>query len=310
MHCAPQAAYELLKKFYTLLTEREVHDDLQPIQEQYRQDAQDPEYAKATIAKKMKERELARIPDEKVQQDMAKTVITSHNEMLRTDRIVNPDRYKNTNFGRTRLTAQDSQQQSRARGFAASQTGGRSEAEVHHHFQTSGGAADVKQVQVKTANKHIRGLRQAKKDGKGGFAANDDDNDEISLDYVLGDIIGTTLANKMGKNDPEYKNFKESFDQVTTYFIERYTYIQDELVHDIFTELNKRAEDIVGVVSKNMMDFCDLAEFFTSALHKTNPQVTSAGSADADAAEEENIFKLIVDTFSKLGIQILNEDPQ
>jgi len=105
MHCAPQAAYELLKKFYTLLTEREVHDELQPIQEQYRQDAQDPEYAKATIAKKMKERELARIPDEKVQQDMAKTVITSHNEMLRTDRIINPERYKQTTFGRTRLQA-------------------------------------------------------------------------------------------------------------------------------------------------------------------------------------------------------------
>lgn len=78
---------------------------------------------------------------------------------------------------------------------------------------------------MKTANKQIRGLRTGKKDGKGGFAANDDDNDEISLDYVLGDIIGSTLANKMGKNDPEYKNFKESFDQVTTYFIERYTYI-------------------------------------------------------------------------------------
>ena len=106
MHCAPDAAYELLKKFYTLLTDREVHDDLQPIQEQYRQDAQDPEYAKATIAKRMKARELARIPDEKVQQDTAKTVITKHNEMLRTDRIVNPDRYKQTNtFGRTRLQA-------------------------------------------------------------------------------------------------------------------------------------------------------------------------------------------------------------
>jgi len=59
-----------------------------------------------------------------------------------------------------------------------------------------------------------------------------------------------------------------------------------------------------------MMDFCDLAEFFTSALHKTNPQVTSAGSADTDAAEEENIFKLIVETFTKLGNLILNEDPQ
>ena len=41
----------------------------------------------------MKERELARIPDEKVQQDMAKTIITSHNEMLRTDRMVNPERF-------------------------------------------------------------------------------------------------------------------------------------------------------------------------------------------------------------------------
>ena len=67
MHCAPNASYELLKKFYTLLTGREILDDLQPIQEQYRQDAQDPEYAKPTIAKKMKERELVRIPDEKVQ---------------------------------------------------------------------------------------------------------------------------------------------------------------------------------------------------------------------------------------------------
>jgi hypothetical protein len=72
------------------------------------------------------------------------------------------------------------------------------------------------------------------------------------------------------------------------------------LVHDIFTELNNRAAEIVGVVSKNMMDFCDLAEFFTSSLHKTNPQVTSAGSGD-DGAEEENIFKLIVETFTGIG---------
>lgn len=126
-------------------------------------------------------------------------------------------------------------------------------------------------MQVKTANKQIRGLRQSKKDGKGGFAANDDDNDEITLDYVLGDIIGSTLANKMGKNDPEYKNFKESFDQVSNYFIDRFTYISDELVHDVFTEINDRAGELVTVVSKNMMDFCDLAEFFTGALSKTNP---------------------------------------
>lgn len=125
-------------------------------------------------------------------------------------------------------------------------------------------SGDVKQVQVKTANKQIRGLR-----GKGNMADNED-NDEITFDYVLADIIGSTLANKMGKNDPEYKNFKESFDHVNVYFIERFNFISDELIHDIFTEINDRAKDIVSVVSKNMMSFCDLAEFFISSLAKTN----------------------------------------
>jgi hypothetical protein len=66
---------------------------LQPIQEQYIRDLQDPDYARATIAKKMKERELARIPDEKIKQDLAKTIITTHNEQLRYERLTNPERF-------------------------------------------------------------------------------------------------------------------------------------------------------------------------------------------------------------------------
>ena len=93
MHAAPNAAYALLKKLYSVLTGRDIHDQLQPIQEQYIKDAQDPEYAKPTIAKKMKERELVRIPDEREQRDMAKTIITAHNEMLRNDRMTNPERF-------------------------------------------------------------------------------------------------------------------------------------------------------------------------------------------------------------------------
>ena len=54
------------RKDYRAETDREIKDDLLPIQEQYLRDAQDPEYAKPTIAKKMKEKELVRIPDEKV----------------------------------------------------------------------------------------------------------------------------------------------------------------------------------------------------------------------------------------------------
>ena len=80
---------------------------------------------------------------------------------------------------------------------------------------------------------------------------------------MLADIIGSTLANKMGKNDPEYKNFKESFDHVTQYFLDRYNYISDELIFDIFSEILSKSSDIVNVISRNMMDFCELTEFFT-----------------------------------------------
>lgn len=57
------------------------------------------------------------------------------------------------------------------------------------------------------------------------------------------------------------------------------------------------------------MDFCDLSDFFTEVLKNTNPMVTATGSADADNSEEKNIFKLIIEVFTKLGNLILNEDP-
>lgn len=57
-----------------------------------------PDYAKATIALKMKDSELVRIQDEKRQTDKAKNIITNHNDMLRTDRM-NPMRYTKTKKG-------------------------------------------------------------------------------------------------------------------------------------------------------------------------------------------------------------------
>lgn len=161
---------------------------------------------------------------------------------------------------------------------------------------------------MKTANKQIRSLRQGKKDGKG-MGMTDEDNDEITFDNVLSDLIGTTLANKMGKNDPEYKNFKENFDNVTKYFSDRFTFIADELILDIFTEINDRAGDFVAVISKNMIDFCEMSEFFIHALKNTNPLVTSNGSGDGEDVEERSIFRAIIDTYTKIGNLVLNEDP-
>lgn len=48
MHCAPNAAYHLLKKFYSMLTGREINDAIEPIQQQLLKDEDEtvPEYAR------------------------------------------------------------------------------------------------------------------------------------------------------------------------------------------------------------------------------------------------------------------------
>jgi hypothetical protein len=83
----------------------------------------------------MKERELIRIADEKVQQDLAKTIITAHNETLRTDRVVNV----NERFTITRpklYDADSNYNQSKILtgpnrfGYAPAMTGGKSEIEL------------------------------------------------------------------------------------------------------------------------------------------------------------------------------------
>ena len=80
------------------------------------------------------------------------------------------------------------------------------------------------------------------------------------------DILETNLNNKMTKSDPEYKNFRENIETLTTYFIERFKFIADELIYDIFFEINERQEEVVNVLSRNMLDFCDLIRFFSGAL--------------------------------------------
>ena len=85
----------------------------------------------------MKERELVRIHDEKVQQDLAKTIITAHNETLRGDRLMNPDRFDIT---RNRIQDETLYKPSFNRGYAPAMTGGKSEADI----QNTGGPNDVK----------------------------------------------------------------------------------------------------------------------------------------------------------------------
>jgi len=125
----------------------------------------------------------------------------------------------------------------------------------------------VKPVNVKTANKSIRVMKQEanqKRDNQnklpGGIQ--DEDSDELILENIFVDIVGQNLANKMSKSDPEYKNFKESYDKVLPYFNERFKFIADELIYDIFSEIQERQDELVNVLTRNMMDICDLLRFF------------------------------------------------
>lgn len=92
MHMAPGAAYNLLKKVYAILTGKEIEDTAQNYGDL------EPFYAKPTISKKVKDHELQRIDDQKTMTDMAKTMITDHNEMLRTERL-DPNRFTKTRKG-------------------------------------------------------------------------------------------------------------------------------------------------------------------------------------------------------------------
>ena len=86
----------------------------------------------------------------------------------------------------------------------------------------------------------------------------------------------------MSKSDPEYKNFKENYDKIIQYFIDRFNFIADDLIFDIFQEMNDRQEEIVNVLSRNMLDFCDLIRFFAKSFKQINPMITFGGSEEGD----------------------------
>jgi hypothetical protein len=115
----------------------------------------------------------------------------------------------------------------------------------------------------------------------------------------------------MSKSDPEYKNFKEAYDRVVPYFTDRLQHIADELVYDMFLEMNDRQQEFVTVLSRNMLDLCDLVRFFAKCFKKVNPVSTISGG-DAEKGGHQggkNIFNLMVETLSQIGNKLLNSDP-
>ena len=139
----------------------------------------------------------------------------------------------------------------------------------------------------------------------------DDDSDEQALESMLTDIISRTITHKLNKQDPEFKVFKEHPERGVGYFNERFNYIPDELVVDIFVSMQEHVSEIVGVLSKGMEDLPDLLSFFGSAFRNVNAMVSSKGSGEiAKSNSEVNLLTLMVETLCMIANRLLNADPQ
>lgn len=226
-----------------------------------------PDFAKPTISKKVKNHELSRIADEKTKTDKAKMMITDHNDFLRTERL-DPNRYtkKKNGFGdakHTQMASAKALSQMKKKKQRTPMKINEGEEEYNEHEE------DVKHVQVKTANKSIRVMKQEaaiKRDPTQLAVADLDDSDDMKLDTVLSDILCNNLTVKMSKGDPEYKLFKENYDRVIPYFVERFTNIPEEVHFEIFSEFNDRLEEFIAILGKNLYEFCDLSRFLADCL--------------------------------------------
>lgn len=63
-----------------------INDAIEPIQQQLLKDEDEtvPEYARQTITRKMKDKELQRIPDETTQKFTAQSIVSAHQTMRKT----------------------------------------------------------------------------------------------------------------------------------------------------------------------------------------------------------------------------------
>ena len=99
---------------------------------------------------------------------------------------------------------------------------------------------------------------------------------------VLTEIISRTITQKLSKTDPEFKVFKEHTDRGVGYFHERFQYIPDELIVDIFLALQEQIGEIISVLGKCMSDLPELIQFFATSLKVVNPKISTKGSSDTE----------------------------
>ena len=100
----------------------------------------------------------------------------------------------------------------------------------------------------------------------------DDDSDELALENMLTDIIGRVISLKLNKTDPEFKVFKEHPERGVQYFNERFNFLPDEIVVDIFVKIQDHATEIVQLLSRCMLERA-VFNLFSQSFTSTSPSL-------------------------------------
>jgi uncharacterized protein CbrC (UPF0167 family) len=74
---------------------------------------------------------------------------------------------------------------------------------------------------------------------------------------------------------------------VVPYFTDRLQHIADDIVIEVFQEMMNRQPEFVNVLTRSMLDLCDLIRFFARCFKKVSPVATVAAG---DKLPGRNIF--------------------
>ena len=200
-----------------------------------------PDYAKPTIANRMKDKQLIRIADTKVQNKKAEEIIIYHNETLRNERQ-NPSKARFTKHILDRYTKRLVFRES----FAGKDTVVSKKRIEEVSRGGGGGEGDVRQVKVKTGGRNM-GMKKKKDTNESSRRAglaqshpNEEDSHVISLDSILNDIISHQLITKLNKAHPQYKAAKDNSENMTQFFPIHVGKFDQDLIIDIITEIADR----------------------------------------------------------------------
>lgn len=296
MHSAPNAALNMLKKVYGILTNREV--PTAPAVD--RPDT--PFYARPTASHKLKDYQLQRVHDQKTRTSLANKVIDDHYERVRNEATI-PGRLAESKMNSATVSK-----------FRSSQSGTKNNSGTSRE-------PEIRQVNVKSIDKNFRTAQSL------AFIKNSDNapKDSVkksakaspeSFGYVkpvlelLSEMIIEVLAQNQFKSIrvEEFKEIEHG-EELTRTFFNRLKDFEESFVKACFMNISRRANSVAELLIKSAIEYKNFAETVVEIISNNNVRKPYFREfVTAMSAIGESLCKLEVYTSENLFIDFLIED--